>query len=71
MRLVSVDDRKPRILYFEGEPRWEFKFLKRAVEDDKTIRLTTDLRTTQNKMYRAGRSRRCANRPDGRLSHQG
>ncbi len=50
--LVSVDDRKPRILYFEGEPRWEFKFLRRAVEDDKTIRLTTDLRTTQDKLYR-------------------
>ena len=51
-QLVSVDDRKPRILYFEGEPRWEFKFLKRAVEDDKTIRLTTDLRTTPDKLYR-------------------
>jgi uncharacterized membrane protein len=51
MQLVSVDDRKPRILYFEGEPRWEFKFLKRAVEDDKTIRLTTDLRTTPDKTY--------------------
>ncbi len=49
---MSVDDRKPRILYFEGEPRWEFKFLKRAVEDDKTIRLTTDLRTTPDKLYR-------------------
>src|SRR5580704_16506355 len=23
-RLVNVDARKPRILYFEGEPRWEF-----------------------------------------------
>ena len=33
-RLVNVDARKPRILYFEGEPRWEFKFLRRAVEDD-------------------------------------
>ena len=52
MQLVSVDDRKPRILYFEGRPRWEFKFLKRAVEDDKTLRLTTDLRTTEDKMYR-------------------
>src|SRR5579862_6170955 len=29
-RLVNVDQRKPRILYMEGEPRWEFKFLKRA-----------------------------------------
>jgi len=52
MQLVSVDDRKPKILYFEGEPRWEFKFLRRAVEDDKTIRLTTDLRTTPDKLYR-------------------
>ena len=30
----------------------EFKILRRAVEDDKSIRLTTDLRTTQDKMYR-------------------
>ncbi|HEY4363192.1 MAG TPA: hypothetical protein VGN17_19640 [Bryobacteraceae bacterium] len=51
-RLVNVDDRRPRILYFEGEPRWEFKFLRRAVEDDKSIRLTTDLRTTPDKLYR-------------------
>ena len=50
-RLVNVDKRKPRILYLEGEPRWEFKFLRRAVEDDKTIDLVTILRTTQNKIY--------------------
>ena len=41
-RLVNVDARKPRILYMEGEPRWEFKFLRRAVEDDRTIDLVTD-----------------------------
>ena len=40
-RLVNVDPRKPRILYMEGEPRWEFKFLRRAVEDDKNIDLFT------------------------------
>jgi uncharacterized membrane protein len=51
-RLVNVDQRKPRILYLEGEPRWEFKFLRRAVEDDHTIDLVTMLRTTQNKIYR-------------------
>jgi uncharacterized membrane protein len=51
-RLVNVDARKPRILYLEGEPRWEFKFLRRAVEDDHTIDLVTMLRTTQNKIYR-------------------
>jgi uncharacterized membrane protein len=53
-RLVNVDQRKPRILYMEGEPRWEFKFLRRAVEDDRNIDLVTILRTTQNKIYRQG-----------------
>jgi uncharacterized membrane protein len=53
-RLVNVDQRKPRILYMEGEPRWEFKFLRRAVEDDQNINLVTILRTTQNKNYRQG-----------------
>jgi hypothetical protein len=33
-RLVDVETRKPRILYMEGEPRWEFKFIRRAAEDD-------------------------------------
>jgi uncharacterized membrane protein len=54
LRLVNVDSRKPRILYLEGEPRWEFKFLRRAVEEDRTIDLVTILRTTQNKIYRQG-----------------
>ncbi|HEY2845613.1 MAG TPA: glutamine amidotransferase, partial [Bryobacteraceae bacterium] len=53
-RLVNVDNRKPRILYLEGEPRWEFKFLRRAVEDDRNIDLVSILRTTQNKIYRQG-----------------
>ncbi len=51
IRLVNVDDRKAKILYMEGEPRWEFKFLRRAVEDDRNLHLTTILRTTQNKIY--------------------
>jgi uncharacterized membrane protein len=51
LRLVNVDKRTPSILYMEGEPRWEFKFLRRAVEDDKSIHLATILRTTQNKIY--------------------
>ena len=33
-RVMSVDDSKRHILYVEGEPRWEYKFLRRAVEDD-------------------------------------
>lgn len=53
-RMVNVDKRAPRILYLEGEPRWEFKFARRAVEDDQTIDLVTILRTAPNKLYRQG-----------------
>jgi uncharacterized membrane protein len=53
-RLVNVSGRKMRILYFEGEPRWEYKFLRRAVEDDKSIEVISMLRTTPNKIYRQG-----------------
>jgi uncharacterized membrane protein len=53
-RLVNVQDSKPRILYIEGEPRWEFKFIRRALEDDQSVSLATILRTTQNKFYRQG-----------------
>jgi uncharacterized membrane protein len=53
-RLVQVESRKPRILYLEGEPRWEFKFIRRALEEDRSINLVTLLRTTQNKIYRQG-----------------
>jgi uncharacterized membrane protein len=55
-RLVNVENRKPRILYMEGEPRWEFKFIRRAAEDDPTLQLASMLRTTQNKIYRQGMS---------------
>jgi len=53
-RVVNVDKRKPRILYLEGEPRWEFKFIRRGVEDDESIDLVTILRTAPNKLYRQG-----------------
>lgn len=53
-RLVNVEGRKPRILYIEGEPRWEFKFIRRAVEDDRSLQLASMLRTTQNKIYYQG-----------------
>ena len=55
-RLVNVETRKPRILYIEGEPRWEFKFIRRAAEDDRSLQLASMLRTTQNKIYRQGLS---------------
>lgn len=50
-RVINVDNSKPRVLYLEGEPTWDFKFLRRAVEDDKNIALFTIVRTTQNKIY--------------------
>ncbi len=53
-RPVSVSDQKRRILYVEGEPRWEYKFIRRAEDDDKTVQLVSMLRTTENKIYRQG-----------------
>ncbi len=53
-RVLSVDNSKRRILYIEGEPRWEYKFLRRAVEDDPALQIVSMLRTTQNKIYRQG-----------------
>jgi hypothetical protein len=53
-RLVSVTDEKRRILYVEGEPRWEYKFIRRAEDDDKIVQVASMLRTTENKIYRQG-----------------
>ena len=50
-RVLNVDSAKPSILYLEGEPRWDYKFLRRAVEDDKNIEVVGIVRTTQNKTY--------------------
>jgi uncharacterized membrane protein len=57
-RVVNVEKRRPRILYIQGEPVWEFKFIRRAIDDypDIGIDLPTILRTTQNKIYRQGGS---------------
>ncbi len=53
-QVLSIDTTKKRILYVEGEPRWEYKFLRRAVEDDPALHIVSMLRTTQNKIYRQG-----------------
>jgi len=53
-RVLYVDNATPHVLYLEGEPRWDFKFIRRAVEDDKNITLYTIVRTTQNKIYTQG-----------------
>jgi uncharacterized membrane protein len=53
-RPILVSDAKRRILYVEGEPRWEYKFIRRAEADDPTIQLVSMLRTSENKIYRQG-----------------
>ncbi len=53
-RPVLVSDQKRRILYVEGEPRWEFKFIRRAEDDDPTMQIVSMLRTSENKIYRQG-----------------
>jgi uncharacterized membrane protein len=52
--VLAVDGTARRILYVEGEPRWEYKFLRRAAEDDPALHIVSMLRTTQNKIYRQG-----------------
>jgi uncharacterized membrane protein len=42
------------VLYVEGEPRWEYKFLRRAADGDRSLRLVSLVRTTPNKHFRQG-----------------
>ena len=37
--LIEVTDNKQRILYLEGTPRWEFKFLKRSLLAEQNLQL--------------------------------
>ncbi len=53
-RLLQVGEEKRKVLYFEGEPRWEYKFIRRAMNKVQGISLVTILRTTPNKFYRQG-----------------
>ncbi len=50
--LVVVEDRREKILYFEGEPRFEVKFIRRAVADDQNLQVVTLQRTAENKFLR-------------------
>jgi len=53
-RVVNVGSEPRRILYIEGEPRWEFKFIRQAEEDDRMVRIASIVRTSENKIYRQG-----------------
>jgi uncharacterized membrane protein len=50
--LIHVRDGREKILYYEGEPRFEMKFIRRAVADDKNLQLVSLQRTADNKYLR-------------------
>lgn len=52
--LIDVRDRKEKILYFEGEPRFEYKFIRRAIPEGDNIIVTSLIRTADNKYLRQG-----------------
>ena len=53
---IVIDARRDtvRVLYFEGHPRQDFKFIKRALETDQVIEFTSIMRTGTGKYYRQG-----------------
>lgn len=50
--LVQVTDDREKVLYVEGEPRYELKFIRRAVSEDKNVQVVCLQRTSQNKFLR-------------------
>jgi uncharacterized membrane protein len=50
--VVHVADRREKILYFEGEPRFEIAFLRRAVAGDANLHVVTLVRTARDKYLR-------------------
>jgi uncharacterized membrane protein len=54
LRPMEVPEQRRHILYIEGEPRWEYKFIRRALEENSPIRVASLLKTTPNKFYRQG-----------------
>jgi uncharacterized membrane protein len=52
--LIDVRDDREKILYFEGEPRFEMKFLGRAIADDENLHVVALQRTADNKFLRLG-----------------
>jgi uncharacterized membrane protein len=50
--LLEVRDRREKVLYFEGEPRAEAKWVHLAVENDQNLQVAMLIRTAENKYYR-------------------
>jgi uncharacterized membrane protein len=53
-RLVDVQPGPVRVLHVEGEPRFEVKFLRRALAGDRVLRLSSLVRTGDNRYLRLG-----------------
>lgn len=52
--VMDVTPHRRNILYVEGEPRWEYKFVRRAADTDQSLRLASMVRATPNRYYRQG-----------------
>jgi uncharacterized membrane protein len=52
--VIEVVDWKPKILYIEGEPRWEYAKLRESVAEEKNVILVSVLRSADGKFYRQG-----------------
>ncbi len=52
--VLSVDPRKLRVLYFESQPRWKYKFLRRALLRDRNLSVTFQLRTNPARILQQG-----------------
>jgi len=50
--LLDVQDRKEKILFFDGEPHFEVAFIRRAIQDDPNLQLVLLQRTTDTKFFR-------------------
>ena len=50
--IVNVSDRREKILYIEGEPRSEMRFLRKAVRDDKNLQIVTLQRLAKDQFRR-------------------
>ena len=55
-RRLLIDTRRDtaRVLYFEGQVRPDFKFIKRALEDDPALEVASVLRAGTGRFYRQG-----------------
>jgi len=52
--LVEVVDAREKVLYFEGEPRFEMKFIRRGVAEDENLEIVALQRTADTRYMRIG-----------------